>query len=62
MIKVTTTIMLTRITDNMYLIHGFRDSVPVRKLHACCYYMQKFRAKQGVWIVVFKAKAVDNSL
>ena len=27
------------------LIHGFRDSVLVRKLHACCYDMQKFRTK-----------------
>ena len=38
-------------------IHGFRDSVPVRKLYACCYDMQKFQAKQAV-LVVFKAKAV----
>ena len=42
------------------LIHGFRDSVPVRKLHACCYDTQKLRAKQAVLTVVFKAKAIYN--
>ena len=29
-------------------IYGFRDSVPVRKLHACYWEMQKFQAKQAV--------------
>ena len=43
------------------VIQGFRDSVPVRKLHACCQDMQKFRAKQAGLVEVFKAKAVDNS-
>ena len=40
------------------LIHGFRDSRPVRKLLACCLDMQNFRAKQAVLVAVFKAKAV----
>ena len=42
------------------VIHGFKDSVSVRKLHACCWDMQKFRAKQAALVVVFKAKAVYN--
>ena len=46
--------------DFLFEIHGFRVSVPVRKLHACCYDMQIFRAKQAVLVVAFKAKAVDN--
>ena len=42
------------------VIHDFRDSVPVRKLHACCKDMQKFRAKQAVLVVLFKAKTADK--
>ena len=42
-------------------IHGFRDSVPVRKLHICCWDMQKLRAKQAILVVAFNAKAVHNS-
>ena len=26
--------------DDVHKIHGFRDSVPLRKLHACCEDMQ----------------------
>ena len=45
---------------NFLRIHGFRDSVWVNKLYACCEDMQKFQAKQAVLVVVFKAKAVDD--
>ena len=41
-----------------FWIHGFRDSIPVRKLRACCYDIKKFRAKQAALIVKFKIKAV----
>ena len=46
--------------NHFVVIYGFRDLVPVRKLHACCLDMQKFRAKQADLVVVFKAKAIDN--
>ena len=42
------------------LIHGFRDSVPVRNLHACCSDMQKFRPKHPVLVAVFKTEAADH--
>ena len=42
-------------------IHGFTDSVPLRKFQARCWDMHKFRAKQAVLVVVFKAMAVFNS-
>ena len=41
---------------NFITINGFRDSVPVCKLHPCCQDRQKFQAKQAVLLVVFKAK------
>ena len=45
---------------DVLLIHGFRDSLPVCKLHTCCQDTQKLRAKQAVLIVVFKAEAINN--
>ena len=33
----------------IHLIHDFRDSVPVRKLHACCYDMQNFEQNKPCW-------------
>ena len=46
--------------ENKETIHDFIDSVPVRKLHACCKDMQKFWAKQAVLVGVFKAKVVQS--
>ena len=43
-------------------MHGFRDSFPVLKLRACCYDMQKNRAKQAVLVVVFKARTGYNKI
>ena len=40
------------------VIHNFRYSVPVRKLHACCQYVQECRAKPAALVTMFKAKAV----
>ena len=39
-------------------INGFRDSIPVRKLHAYCSGKQKFWAKQVVLVVAFKAQKI----
>ena len=41
--------------------HGFKDLVPIRKLHSCCYDMHKFQAKQAVLVVLFKAKGLYSS-
>ena len=51
-----------RVADFHAAIHGFTDSVPVCKLHACCEDMQKFRAKKAVLVVVFKVKAEINRI
>ena len=43
-------------------MHGSRDLVPVRKLHASVKDMQRFRAKEAVLVVVFEAKTVFNRI
>ena len=45
-----------------FLGHGFRGLVPVRKLRACCWDMQKSQAKQAFLVVLFKGKKVYNIL
>ena len=49
------------VREHYQALHGFRDSVPVRKLHSCCQDMQKFQAKQAVLVVLFKAKELYSS-
>ena len=44
-----------------FLIHCFRDSVSVRKIHSCFQYMQKSRAKQAVLVVAFKGSEVNKT-
>ena len=41
-------------------MHDFRDSIPVQKLNDCSENMQKFRAKQAISVIAFKAKAIYN--
>ena len=48
--------------DLASVMHSFRDSFPVCKLHTCCWDTQKFWVKQAMLVVVFKVKAVFNTI
>ena len=60
LIRLTPSLHWTNSEKLFMRIHDLRVSVPLCKLHACCYDMQKFRARRALLVVAFKANAVDN--